>query len=242
MFIDIHCHVMPNVDDGPESTEEALKIMKQAYAGGTRAMVLTPHYFNDSRSIAESNRSVIVRHYKNIKSAAAENNIKINLFLGSEMLRRSDFDEILKKGDVITINGSRYILTEFYFDDGIEDMLTHIEKIRSCGLIPIIAHPERYEAVYNFPENAYRFLSRDCLLQVNKGSFLGKFGIKEADCAKWLLGNGLVHIIASDCHGTVIRDADMSDIYQWLAGVLPKSKTDELLHDNPKKILLDMSI
>lgn len=233
---------MPYVDDGAESMEEAVEIIKNAYAGGTTAMVLTPHYFNGKRSFVESKRSIIIEHYKMIKSAAAEKNIKINLYLGSEMLRNSDFNEIFKRGDVITINGSRYLLTEFYFNDAIENMLDYIEKIRSCGLIPIIAHPERYDAVFTFPENAYRFLSRDCLLQINKGSLLGHFGKKEADCAKWLLKNDLAHVIASDCHGAIGRNGDMSDIYQWLVYVLPKSKIDKLLHDNPKRILLDMNV
>ena len=240
MFIDIHSHILPMLDDGAGSLLEACEIARRAYESGTDAMVATPHYLNPSKCMRQNDAQSIKRAFRELKEELAFRNIPLKMFLGAELLG-SEFD-ITEKRELITINCSRYILVEFYFDDSIENALRCVNELLSLGLIPVIAHPERYGFFAESPVDVYRFLSKGCLFQINKDSPLGLYGQHAAELSVWLLNNDVVHVIAGDCHNDSFRNADMSGIYHFLLNRRSKEKIDMWLHDNPKRILLDKDI
>ena len=239
MFIDMHCHILPGLDDGAESVNDFREMASLAYDGGTTIMVATPHYMNSAQCTAANSKESILRTYRLMKEETQRNNIPINLYLGSEMLCGAGVNELYSENKLITINNTRYILVEFRFDDDIHHVEFCLNSLISCGLVPIIAHPERYTFFRDYPYGIYKCIEMGCKMQINKGSVFGKYGEYPKKYAKWLLSNNLVHLIASDCHDTVSRTPYMGDIYEWMLTRFSRDRINELLHDNQKKILLD---
>lgn len=242
MFIDIHCHILPGVDDGADSFDEACEMIKIAKAVGTTIMVATPHFNNRAQCRSGINKQIILDRYKSLKEIVVQNEIGVNLFLGSELLVNGNFSHLYKTDNILTVNGTRYLLVEFNFDEKIYNVRNYIDEIISYGFIPVIAHPERYHFFSESYDEIYRILSKGCLFQVNKGSPLNKYGETACRISKWLLNNDMVHLFACDSHGVSHRNADMSELYEWLVDLYPISKINKWVHDNPKRILLDMNI
>lgn len=240
MFIDIHSHILPGLDDGADTLVEACEMISQAAISGTSIIVATPHFNNHNQTHQIIDKNIVLDSYKNLKRVVSEKKLGVNLYLGSELLLDEFFYSSLKKDDLITINGSRYILVEFIFDDIISNAYKYTNKILSMGLIPVIAHPERYDFFTQSFSSVYRFLNDGCIFQINKGSPLGKYGEKAQALSKWLLDNDFCKIIAGDSHSVNFRNANMTQIYEWLIDKYDYSKINALMHDNPKRILLDM--
>lgn len=240
MIIDMHCHILPGVDDGAESLEEACEIIMQGAESGTTVMTVTPHYNNPEKQNGKYNKQLIIDAYKELKSVVKGKDIPVTLLLGSEILADNNLALLQKNDGLITINGSRYILVEFYFDEDIRNVHKHIDEIMSFGLIPVIAHPERYR--FFLDKDIEYLVNKGCKIQINKDSPLGKYGMSAQNFSHFLLKNDLVHLIASDCHSVNYRNADMRDIYEWLSERFSVEKIALLTHDNPKGILLDRNI
>lgn len=242
MFIDMHCHILPGIDDGAESFKKSCDLIMQASSCGSTVITVTPHYNNRAKCASVCTKNHIVDVYKSLKNYIFDMDIPVNILLGSEMLVNDNIDFLYKHDELITLNGSRYILVEFPFDENIVNINSGIEKLLSWGLIPVIAHPERYLVFENNPQELIGLFNKDCKLQINKDSPLGKYGSASQASAIWLLKNDMVHLIASDCHDISHRNADMGDIYTWMLDRFPQKKIMQLMHDNPKRILLDEAI
>ena len=239
MFIDMHCHILPGLDDGADTMDEACELISQACSSGSTIAVATPHFNNISQGSVHCNKDRIVEMYKTLRDEVQKRNIPITLFLGSEILLDDSIDYLYKHDKLITVNGSRYILVEFNFNEKIENVYLYIDKLLSFGLIPVIAHPERYLFYHDPIHDIYRMINSGCKIQINKDSPLGNYGTKAQNLSINLLENDFVHMIASDCHNVNQRNADMGVIYSWLLERFKVEKITQLLHDNPKRILLD---
>ncbi len=242
MFIDIHCHILPAVDDGADSMIESLDIISNAYKAGTNIMVATPHYGLSEMSGISTDKDLVLNTFRILCDEIKDRNIPVRVFLGSELLMNEKLDELKHNNGLIPINGSRYMLCEFYFDENIKNVYKYIEKLMSYGYIPIIAHPERY-GFFNADKSDISVLyERGCRFQINKDSLTGKNGIAAKETAIWMLQNNYVNFVASDCHNSSTRNADLSELYLSLLDFISQEKVNVLLHDNPKRILLDMNI
>ena len=242
MFVDLHCHILPCVDDGADSLNEACELILQAQKCGTTVMAATPHYNNRNRCKRRLNKSYVKTAFYDLKEEVKRRGIDVSLYLGSELLATENIERLNRDDELITLNNSRYILVEFDFGEKKEFVIETIKKLFSYGLVPIIAHPERYDFLRNEPYIICDLLNYGCKVQINKGSPLGNYGEHAKKYSKWLLDNDFVHVIASDCHSVSFRDADMQGIYEWLLLNYPKDKIIKLMHGNPKKILMDSDI
>lgn len=242
MFIDLHCHILPSIDDGADSISESLEIISGAYNTGTTVMVATPHSNNNSKCPFPVTRAGLNDAYKSLTSIIADNNISVKLFLGAELQADENLEYLYRTNEIVTINGSRYVLVEFYFDEDIRNVYKYTDQLLSMGFVPIIAHPERYDFFDDTKSDIYKLLNMGCKIQINKGSPLGSYGRYSKELALWMLNNDFVHLIASDCHSASRRNADMSELYVWMLDKFSQNRINGLLHDNPKRILLDMNI
>ena len=242
MFIDLHCHILPDVDDGADSYIEACELIGQAVESGTSILVATPHVNNRHQSKGNISKSFILKKFKELKYIIEENGIKASVFLGSELLAGEEITDMHNNDEIITINGSRYILTEFSFDEHFEKIMSYCRKLLSLGYIPLIAHPERYKVFSDSYDRIFDLLKMGCRFQINKGSPLGRYGEAAQKISVRMLNDNVVHIISSDCHSPSSRNSDMSEIYEWLLGKYPLDKITEWTHDNAKRILLDLNI
>lgn len=237
-MIDIHCHILPQFDDGAKSLEESLEMACLAAKSQISTIVATPHcnapdapnnYYDDNYK----------KVFLQLSEALKENSIPIRLLPGMEVFVTYDLPNLIKDGRVITLNNSRYLLCEFSFSEDPEFIELMISRIRELGVIPIIAHPERYDIVKYDIDFARVMVNAGGLLQVNKGSFNHSFGHKAEKCAYELLSENLVSVIASDAHFCTYRTPYMLNVAKDLEC---KCDTKMLFTNNPNKICSNLKL
>src|SRR6266550_7713708 len=197
-MIDIHLHILPGVDDGPETLEEALALAKVLVEEGIHSAVATPHY-NDQ--FPQRNAAEIRERVHDLQQTLDLHQIPLRLFAGHEALIKPGLIEDIQAGRLATLNGSRYLLLELWNNSWIPETERVIFELRAFGIIPIIAHPERYRAIQQDPARLAALLQQGVLAQVMAGSLTGMQGKTARRTAETLLRKGLIHCIASDAHG-----------------------------------------
>jgi len=245
-FVDIHTHILPEVDDGAASVAETIDMLKIAYDGGTRKIVATPHMFLDLFGNND------VAHIQNLfNRLVSDLRVQVDQFpfldevevsLGAENYVSPEFLEALAQGCVLSINGSRYLLIEFSPLSPFNQIEQAVQKVLEMGYTPIIAHLERYAAIQQNPLQIEQFWEMGGVTQINAGSLLRRDGSRSSDCARQLLQEGLVDVIASDGHGPQWRppslekvfeilenDYEMEDISGWMCKNAEVILTDEVL-------------
>jgi len=240
-MIDIHSHIMPGIDDGASNMAEAIGMLRIASESGVHTIVATPHcnveglyenYYNDDYFIL----------FQKLKLEAAKEKIPIEILPGMEVYASEEVPALLKEGKIMTINGSRYILIEFGNQKDLALINFVIDELTNLGCVPIIAHPERYSYVQKSPLIAASWIKRGCLIQVNKGSILGSFGNHAKNTAIYMLRQGMVSIIASDAHGSLIRTTDMSAVYDYIWNNFSEEMAYTLMEQNPYKVIHNLDI
>lgn len=205
-MIDLHCHILPGIDDGAASAEIACAMAEHAWQSGVTAIVATPHcnlpgFRHNYRGEAYAAR------LDRLRELLQQRSIPIRLLPGAEVFADPEnIRDLIAERRLITLNHSRYLLVEFDFGTPPQLLCRTLDAIRNRGLIPVIAHPERYAAVQDRPALAAQWFYQGYLLQLNKGSLLGLLGRRAMETGRGLLAHGLAHVIASDAHDDVRPD------------------------------------
>ncbi|MBP3905931.1 MAG: hypothetical protein J6D47_03155 [Peptostreptococcaceae bacterium] len=238
-MIDIHCHILPNVDDGSESLEESIAMAKIAESEGITKIVNTSHCHFDFKYKKGNELKLELEKFN---QALKEENINIEVLLGNELYYTSDLIERFDELDFFSMNNSKYILMEFSpinFPKNIEDVIYEI-KIR--GYIPIIAHAERYKQVQEDVNIVLDCIKEGALIQVNASSILGKNGEKAEDTSKKLLDNNMVHFVATDAHSSNRRRPLIKDSYNYILKNYGKEVSEKLFIENPTAVIENRDI
>lgn len=238
-MIDIHCHILPNVDDGSESLEESIEMAKIAESEGITRIVNTSHCHFDFKYKKGNELKLELEKFN---QALKEENINIEVLLGNELYYTSDLIERFDELDFFSMNNSKYILMEFSpinFPKNIEDVIYEI-KIR--GYIPIIAHAERYKQVQEDVNIVLDCIKEGTLIQVNASSILGKNGEKAEDTSKKLLDNNMVHFVATDAHSSNRRRPLIKDSYNYILKNYGKEVSEKLFIENPTAVIENRDI
>ena len=175
-MIDIHTHILPGLDDGAADIYDSIEMASLAYRNGTNVIVATPHcnipgmydnYFGNE----------YCRTFLKTKEILQREEPGITILAGMEVFATEELPRLLTEGQIFPVNRTRYVLMEFDFgeDPGFADRI--LRKVKEVRAIPMIAHVERYAFVQDDPAIVYRWKRRGYEIQVNKGSFLGKFGL-----------------------------------------------------------------
>lgn len=233
-MVDIHCHILPEVDDGAWDLDTAVAMARIARDCGVDKIITTPHFKGEPQSLDMVGQMVYQR--RRLQNRLQQEQIEVELLPGAEVLCLPQTLELARTGWLPTLGTGRYVLTEFYFDAGAGFMDETLEGLRHYGYQPVVAHPERYGAVQQDPELARRWFHRGIVLQVNKGSILGAFGRRAEDAAVRMLHRGHVHIIASDAHSPRVRTTDLEPARRWCLDHLGTEYTGILLEDNPGRV------
>lgn len=234
-MIDLHSHILPELDDGAQNLRESLSMARMAVESGVTAMVATPHCAHDrTRDVAAA--------WQLLQQALAENEIPLKLFPGMEIFGTRETAQLLMEGKLFTLNGSRYPLIEFSFrSDGVEETRI-LRSVCKAGFRPVVAHPERYSYLQSDPRLVNRWYRMGCLLQVNRGSLLGRFGSQAQHMGFELVERGFATAVASDAHSSRVRTPWMEDVRDLLLRDISPRCARALLLDNPKKILKNEEI
>lgn len=234
-MIDIHCHILPDIDDGAGTLEEALEMARIAAMSGVTDIVATPH-FRGELEFLEQKPSM--DHRFELLSAALEKwSVPIALHPGAEILCLPETPELAAQRLLPTLAGTDYVLTEFYFDESFSYMDSLLSDISACGYRPVVAHPERYGVVQHDPSLLERWARQGYVLQLNKGSVLGAFGSRAEQAANELLALGLAHLFASDAHSCYSRTPHMEKLTQWAEEFCDPECAAILLEENPRRLI-----
>ena len=238
---DLHCHILPGLDDGAADPETALEMAAMAADSGVSFLFATPHC--NTRNEKKNYRSPALRAAcAELQASLDRARIPIRILPGAEILARGRFEEHLAAGDFMTLNDSRYLLVEFYFDEDADYMEHCLRAVERAGLVPVVAHPERYFCVQRSPELAELWAEGGRVLQLNKGSLLGELGEGAFLTAALLLRRGAVSVIASDAHDDRHRNPHMGPLLDCLARRFPEADPERLLRRNPMKIAKDQTL
>lgn len=233
-MVDIHCHILPEVDDGAWDLETSLEMARMAVRCGVKRIIATPHFKGVPESLAQI--PYILHQFGQLQNAMKRHTPDLELIPGAEILCLPQTLEMARVGQLPTLGNSRYVLTEFYFDASRKFMDSTLEGLQALGYQPVVAHPERYGAVQRELGLAQRWFDQGIVLQINKGSVLGAFGHRAEDTAVRLLYRGSAHLIASDAHSPLRRTTDLSGVQEWALDHLGREYTRILLADNPGRI------
>ena len=231
-FVDIHSHIITNVDDGSESVEASIYLLNKEKEANVGYVILTPHY---RRGMFESSVDKIKEGFNDLVNLAKKNNIDIELFLGQEIyIRKLDsFKEYLNKEVIISMNETLYYLLEFSYDSEI-DISEVVYNAMLLNKKVIIAHIEKYN--YIDIDKAYDIKSGGAFIQVNASSIIGRYGHKMKKKALRLIKEGLVDFVASDCHAN--REFDLREAYNLVNRKFGSEVSSKLFRDNPFNLLI----
>ena len=234
-MIDIHTHILPGVDDGAETIEDSIQMIKQAIDCGVKVICATPHILDE---IAPTFPEKINRTFQFLYSQVKEKKLNIKLTLGSEIYVRQDMDS-LRRFNFFSLNQTgKYILMELplgQLPSGVDQLIFNLELE---SITPIIAHPERSMIEKNQLKDIENLIRLGALMQINAGSLLNHFGKSPRKMAELLLKQNLVHIVASDAHNPSSRSvAVMAEAFRKVSRMVGNRKAEELFKLNPLKVL-----
>ena len=238
-MIDLHAHIINDVDDGAETIEDSIKILKEAEKAGFNKIILTPHYMED---YFEIQKDEIKAKIKELQEIASKEKINIELYQGNEIYITNQIVKLLEDEKASSINNSRYVLIEFPMNEQPANLLEVIYKLIENNKVPIVAHPERYNYVQKDPNKLKELIELGVLFQANYGSIIGQYGKDAEKTVKLLLQNNFIHFLGSDVHKKGNIYSEMPEILVNLKKVINEEKINELTILNVKKIINDEKI
>lgn len=235
-MIDLHSHIMPGIDDGSQDIYDSIEMAEIAEDSGVEVIVATPH--SNFKGVYENYYDhYFKQRFAHLKQALKDNNLSLTLIEGMEIMASDDIIQKLNSHQLITLNHTDVPLVEFDFFVHFDYIHYIVEQLLKNGYRPLIAHPERYFCIIKDPDRVRTLLKMGALIQCNKSSILGHFGLNIKTCVDYLLKEKLVTVVASDSHGIDVRTPDMSEIQFYLDLKYGSKMAELLLESNPKKIL-----
>ena len=242
-MIDLHCHILPGLDDGPADMEEALLLCRAAAADGTRVVVATPHMLD---GLYDVKREEVISGVKALRRRLQEEGIPLKVFPGADIRLDPDLPRLLAEGRLVTVGDlplgtadgrSPYLMLELpeaVIPRGLSDLLFTLQVM---GLTPMISHPERNFDVQSDPERVRPWVDAGTVLQLTAGSLVGAFGRRAERCARTLLRARLAHVVASDAHSTTGRPPGLSRARAVVERLLSPEEAEAIFVRRPQAIL-----
>jgi protein-tyrosine phosphatase len=227
-MIDIHCHLLPGLDDGARTIEESVAMLDIAVASGVTDVVATPHANSEFAFCAESIRTKMAQLREHAKN-------RIRIHPGCDFhLSYDNVEDALRYPTKYTINNGCYLLVEFSDAGILHNSRNIFRTLRNVGIIPIVTHPERHAVLRKKLPDLESWIEDGCLLQVTAQSFLGAFGRSAQQCADTLLKRNMIHFVASDAHDTKRRPPRLNETYSYVCRKADRECADRLFIDNPR--------
>lgn len=236
-MVDVHCHLLYGVDDGAETMEESVSMLREAKNQGIESVILTPHYRHGMFAYPKEK---IEEHYLQLKPYAEET--EVALFLGTEYHVNSRMVEAFRTERCRTLAGSSYVLTEYSHDSEFTFIEQMTEELVRNGYIPILAHVERYACMTQNLDCADRIRQLGGWIQLNADAVLGMDGMSMKRFCRKMLGEELVDVVASDSHGIKRRACHMARCFDKITKKYSRSYAERLMTRNPLKILENAGI
>ena len=233
-MIDIHCHILPEVDDGSRSLNESIEMAMIAKEQGITKIVNTSHYHPDFRY---KKGKELLKELEDFNNVLKENMIDIEVVIGNEIYYTKDLIKEIDELDFYTLNNSRYILIELPPTNFPKDLCNIVYELKEKNYIPVFAHVERYREVQENPELIYEVINAGAIIQVNSHSILGKSGKELQKVCNTLLNRNMVHVVGTDAHSSKRRTPIFLDAYKYVSEKYSKEMADDLFIKNNNAII-----
>ncbi|HGD4835190.1 TPA: capsular polysaccharide biosynthesis protein Cps4B [Streptococcus agalactiae] len=238
-MIDIHSHIVFDVDDGPKTLEESLSLIEESYRQGVRIIVSTSHRRKGMFETPEDN---IFKNFSIVKHEAEKRFEHLQILYGGELYYTSDMLEKLKLKQIPTLNNTKFALIEFSMQTSWKDIHTALSNVLMLGITPVVAHIERYNALENQKERVKEIINMGCYTQINSSHILKQklFNDKHKRFkkrARYFLEENLVHFVASDMHNLDVRPPFLAEAYKIICRDFGKERANQLFIENAQSIL-----
>ena len=229
---DIHCHILPGVDDGAKDMDMALSIIEKEIDAGVETIILTPHF---RKEMFEPDMEDIWNAYDELLYETRYKNIR--LYLGCEFHANMEMVETLDNDLRPTLADSRYVLTEFAHNSTRAFMKERADALLMSGYRPIIAHIERYRATRKDFDLIEDLIEMGCEVQVNADAIIGRDGLGAQRFCKKLMQEDMLHYVGSDTHNLRGRAPHLGECCEYLKKHMGRLYTSRIMRDNPSKIV-----
>lgn len=234
-MIDIHCHILPNVDDGAKSLEATIEMCRMAIADGVKIIVATPHQQN---GVYNNPTATILDNVRAVSAVLKKANLPLRLLPGADVHIDVHTGEKIAQGKILTINNTkRYFLLEFPSHAIPPNIDKLIFNLLLKNIVPILTHPERIAEVQENPGRIYDLIASGVLSQITAMSITGEFGSRAQKCARTLLQHNLAHIIASDAHSPKQRPPLLSEAVRAASQIVGAEQARDMVTTIPIKVI-----
>ena len=234
-MIDLHCHILPGIDDGPHTMDESLVMCRQAVADGITTIVATPHYNPVGCSWSADDLNSGIRSLQDALRAEA---LDLTILPGAELPVFPELSRhVTAANSCLTVNNSTYFLVEFRPFAAPANAEQFLVALLDNGLTPVIAHPERCQWLVSQTALLTRLANQGVLLQLTAGSIAGRFGLPVRDFSLRLLRQGLAHVIASDAHDSSDRTPCLTEAVNLVADLIGREKAMAMVTTTPAAII-----
>jgi protein-tyrosine phosphatase len=225
-MIDLHCHILPGIDDGAETLEASIAMAEKAISQGITHILCTPHH-NNGKYINE--KSKVIAHVASLQKELDERQLPLTLLEGQEVRITGDLMEAIYRNEILfTDLGDTYLLIEFpTFEVPLYAKRLFFDLIQ-LGITPVIVHPERNADFRKDPNRLLPFLVMGCLAQLTAPSYMGVFGKSIQKTAKIMVKHNLVQMAASDAHGIYKRTFYLKECYEQIAKDFGQEKAESM--------------
>lgn len=234
-MIDIHCHILYGLDDGPQDLEQSMELIRELKKKGVEKIIASPHYISGDDYVPGCEE--IREKVKLLQEEIDKEDLGIKVYSGMEVYASHDTVERIKNNEILSLNDSRYILIEFPMQMVPKYMSDLLFAMQLEGFTPIIAHPERYCSDYRKNKLLDNLVDKGVLLQINSESILGTHGKKAKKAAYHLLRKGKVHLVASDSHSTKRILSDIKKIEKIISDICGVENAERIMYVNPQRVL-----
>ncbi len=236
-MVDLHAHLLPGVDDGAATPEEAAAMCRCAASDGITTIVATPHQRHEL--YPDTDRATLEARLETVRAVAPNG---LDLALGAEIRVDSDLlaeVDALPGGSLLPLAGSHYLLLDLPLTPVGPDPRALVHELTVAGWRPVLAHPERIWWLAADPAGIAGLVERGALVQLTAMSVTGGFGPRPKECSSFLLDADLVHFVASDAHDPVARPPVLSEAFRAVADGWGEERARRLTEDNPRAVLDD---
>lgn len=232
--VDIHCHVLPGIDDGPQTIEDSLALCRALVADGITTVIATPHQLgrHDRRNPGPAIQAAV----ESLREVLKRDSVPLNVRVGADVRLDERIVPLLATGEVLTLDRGAYLLLELPHETYIEPAPL-IRLLASRGVRTIVSHPERHKTVCAKPQLVGPWLQAGALLQITAGSLLGSFGRRAEEAAWRWLSSGNASFVATDAHDVDRRAPCMTRAIELIERRLGLEMAKRVCIENPSRVL-----
>lgn len=234
-MIDMHSHILFGVDDGALVLKDSLDLIKEEIKKGVTKIILTPHFNKRKGDVPD----LIDENFKVLSGAISYEGLEVQLFLGCEVYLENNYYDVIWNEPIITLAGSDYILVEFSMTDTPKNIPEICYEARLNGYIPIIAHVERYDILYDNNQLIKDILNEGAHFQVNASAVINKEDKESHKFVNYLLKNELVSFVASDVHNNNSRGFYLDEAYKTVNKVYSHNYAEKIFKTNQENIIIN---